>query len=407
MLRASTLIGGSNSSESIRAVSDLNVFSGAQAAKMCVASYLDPFSAPSEARIPDTFTMTPTAVDHEYGSTALAIANGTSGTDGSLALYFRGEPYCTTNTPSAIAANHAITWATLNSTNYLGTVPTTALSRTVGAAVRFTYLSVGDPHDVIFNVMEIPPADLVAVTFTNFPTYTNIGPTVTQREVFAGRQFILRSGETVQLTALPMDVQSCKFMTHTATRGTSGLTGFIAWVYGLKSTDTVAFECKMRYEFVVPSVATAPTAVYETAIVKPDTVAFDKAMSTVTDASMSGANVVKAPAGTLDEAYHQLEMELGTIREGSTLSAAVSNGLSWLAKNPLAPFGWLNYAGKYLFGSGWGKHKFGGSPTLTFYAEAAKQVPHTSVNLHPPVEEEKEDFLLIKRTPRAVPPTPR
>jgi len=282
--------------------------------------------------------MVPTAVDKDYISVNLAWYNGTTSADGSYALYLRGDTLGNYINAASCSAAHALTWGG-TSWDLKGTVPDAALSRITGAAWRFTYNAVGDIHDIVFNVMELPPHTKITAGFTNFPSYTNVTPNTSQREVFNARSFMLRSGETVQLTAYPMDTRATDFLTHNATRGESSLSSYVVWWFGGRNTDQMVVEASTHWEFVVPSAATAPTATFNTAVVKPDTNAFDKAMSMLTDAQAVGLNVVKAPSGTVSSVFDSVL---------STINSALKSSAKW---------GFDAFT-SYMFGGGLGGNKW-------------------------------------------------
>jgi len=258
----------------------------------------------------------------------------------------RGEANGMYTNATTITAAHAITWGG-TTYNIRGTVPDLAQSRVTGAAWRFTFNAVGDPHDLVFNVMELPPHTRITADFTNYPTAANVGPTTIQREVFNARSFMLHSGETVQLTAYPMDTRATDFMTHNVTRGDSSLSSYVAWWYGARNSDQMILEAINHFEFVVPSAASAPTATFNTAVVKPDTGAFDKAMSMLTDAQAVGLNVVKAPSGTVSTVFDSVL---------NTFNSALKSAAKW----------GLDSFTSYMFGGG-----LGGGKWTPFHASMA------------------------------------
>lgn len=381
----------------------VNIVSGLDATRTLIHGYLNPFESSDAVRIPDLFTLCPTCVDSDYSAGSQAIANGTTGADGSAAWYLRGEGNSNLVAPASISAAHAITWAGGSAINYLGSVPTSALSRVVGAAWRFTYISVGDPHDVIFNVMEIPPSTCVTATFTNFPTATNVGPTVTQRECFGARSFRISSGETVQLTALPMDHRCCTFMLHSGSRTDSGLSGFIVWAYGLKSTDSLTLEIRIRFEFEQPTVETASSVNFDSALVKSNAAAMDRGASAVTDAIALGMNVTKAPSGTLPNVFSQAVDAL--LKAEGLSDKMINESLKTNSDRPWfdAPLrSVVNALSDHFFGPGLFPG-FGNGVFKAFY--------HTATNLpstHGEPEESKvpDELVIVPTLPRPIPTAP-
>lgn len=330
---------GPLNSEALQGDGSSEIISGARAAESVLSSMVDPFGASQTARFPDSFTMIPTAVDRDYVSVSTTWHNGTTSTDGSGAIYLRGEGSGNYVVPASISPTHAIIWNGGVGYNLLGTCPVTCLSRCTGAGWRLTYNGVGDLHDIIMNVMEFPPHAMITSTFTNFPDYTNVGPSTTQRKVFNARQFMMRSGETVQFTAYPMDSRCTDFATHQNSRADSSLSSYVIWWYGGRASDQMILESRIHFEFVVPNVTTVPvpSTSYATAVVKPNTAVFDRAMSVLTDAQAVGLNVVKGQTGTVSSVFD---------RALASASRALKTGGEWILDTA------LEKAGSYLFGGG-------------------------------------------------------
>jgi len=313
--------------------------SGREASMDMFRTLVNPFDSNGEARFPDSFTMIPTATTTAYSAVALTPWNGTTAADGSTALYLRGEGRSNYYLPSSINASHTITWTSGTGGNLLGTLPANCLCRVTGCAWRLTFNAVGDIHDMVFNVMEVPPAAVVS-SFTNFPTTSNVGPDDVMRGVFNARQFIVHSGETTQLTAYPMDGRCTDFLSQGSYRDGSGLSGFVAWCYGLKSTDQLVLEARVFYEFVVPSISAASATNWKTVVVKPDSSMFDKAISLLTDAQSTGLNVVKAMSSTVSNVFETV----------SEVAAKVLDSPLGKAGKALGQYVLGTY-GPYLFGA--------------------------------------------------------
>lgn len=154
--------------------------SGYDAAKVYLGALADPLSASVGCHLLDPQTTVPCEATKYMASTNLAISNGTSAADGSLAILMRGDGYHTIVIPNSISAAHAITWTGGTYLDTYGSYTSSWGSRCVLIFGYITVFQTGDPHVVTAHSFRAPPA-VVATQFGAGPTQTNYGVTSSQR----------------------------------------------------------------------------------------------------------------------------------------------------------------------------------------------------------------------------------
>jgi len=175
--------------------------------------------------------------------------------------------------------------------------------RPTGIATRLTFSLTGMPHDVSVHVYEMcPSASLPASLTVTLPTNIKNGCDEDQLFSRGGRDFTVRSGDSIQLTSYPAGSQGIDFTYggnwRAATSQMNSWSRYIVWWYGLSETDTVTAETIIRAE-VFPGVNATVVPAADEAVVTPSTNATDKILTAADVMVATGANVTAGHPGVI------------------------------------------------------------------------------------------------------------
>lgn len=296
-----SMLSASNDSNGGAGQSPVNILPAKLAADQLIEVMRNPFMETSDADWPDPFTLVPTRKSKDIVHQSLTIANGATANDGGVAMYVRGDPYHAWGVPSSISSDGTINWAGCTQ-DMNASMPTNVMARPIAIGHRFTFSAVGPFHTIVARVMELPPWGPVSSAYANFPTKTSLGPTFAQREFFRAREVTLAPGETLEVNCYPADADCLVFATTGQEREATSVSGhakswsgFVLWVHGLTSADTIYHDGIIRHSWYMPSPVTAPSVSPTPAtLTHPSAAEKDRALSTTVDDVSNGWNVFKS-----------------------------------------------------------------------------------------------------------------
>jgi hypothetical protein len=219
-------------------------------------------------------------------SSNLAIYNGTTAADGSLAILVRGDPYHMIIKPASIDAFHAITWSGYSTLDAYGSYTSSWGTRPVLCFAYVTVFQTGDPHVITAHSYRSPPA-IIGTQIGTGPTQTNYGVTSTQRTLYQGLDSGIVPGNAAKVMCHQSRGSADVFLWNqcTSDRGASAYEGTYFWLFGLKSTDRVEMTYGAYAEYYPLSAAvvlgSAPTAVSASSMVSDLVLGASDALSNV------------------------------------------------------------------------------------------------------------------------------
>lgn len=296
----------------------VQIVSPTEATRALSSLLLNPWADNVIARWPDQYTMIPTLAAKDIAHFPLTIFNGTTSADGCAGLYVRGDPNGTYQQPSLIGGilpgkelkefttNYEIAWN--NSVNNLNqSMPNadgaSAYARPVGMGTRLTFSGVGTYHTIVLRVMELPPWGWLGASGhpTNFPVAANLGPTFMQREYFRAREIVMKPGDTINFLNLPASGMGLTFLPVSKVRDDvtysapgQSWSGYVIWIFGLQSNDTVYTDICIHHEYYLPPpVAAISSGSRPRVLVKPSEQQVENVESQVIDTVAYGWNIFK------------------------------------------------------------------------------------------------------------------
>jgi len=182
----------------------------------------------------------------------LAVTNGSTSCDGSLAFLLRGEPKAGLVQPLSISGGHVITWTGGPTTDLYTTATYSAnyYVRPVVTFARVRIFKVGDPHAVSVMSYRIMP-DSASNQIAYCPTAASLGVTTAQRTYMAGSETLMPDNALMDFKT-HQSRGSVDYFTWSApntARNSSGFMATVVWMYGLRSTDRVEVEFGSHVEF--------------------------------------------------------------------------------------------------------------------------------------------------------------
>jgi len=321
---------------------EITLLDGNTEARNFAVANLAPFSDSGPARNPANASGSPTFVGTDYLRTIVACYNGTTAAyDGSAAIFLRGEGYGNRALPNSISAGNNITWNAPVYSN-LNTVCNTATvkARPLRISYRFTYMPVGEPHDISFHFIRLPPGIAQTTGFAApYPLTTTYSCDTLQLTRCGGVDLILKAGQTVELHCTSYSAASATWLAGNAYRGDTAnpaccdLSQFVVWYYGVNNKDMMNLDVKIDWEYYYLTADSTTIPPRDSAIVAPAPDAEAKARRVEMVAAGNGFDALWGVASDLSSKLRpHAEKFVDSIwsRVGDTLLSAVPSLLSLL-----------------------------------------------------------------------------